>query len=53
MEKVSIEQEYHQMHSMLNEKQWRQYLAVEAQRRESTSQVARDAGVSQNKVKRG
>src|SRR6266568_4178764 len=53
MEKVSIEQEYHQMHSMLNEKQWRQYLAVEAQRRESTSQVARDAGVSQNTVKRG
>src|SRR5260221_14209445 len=53
MEKVSIEQEYQQMRSMLNEKQWRQYLAVEAQRRESTSQVARDAGVSQNTVKRG
>ncbi len=53
MEKVSIEQEYQQMRSMLNEKQWRQYLAAEAQRRESISQVAREAGVSKNTVKRG
>ena len=27
MEKVSIEQEYHQMHSMLNEKQWHPEIA--------------------------
>ena len=53
MEKLSSEQEYQQMRTMLNEKQWRQYLAVEAQRRESISQVAREAGVSQNTVKRG
>ncbi len=53
MEKLSIEQEYQQMRSMLNEKQWRQYLAAEAQRRESISQVAREAGVSKNTVKRG
>ena len=53
MEKVSIEQEYQQMHIMLNEKQWRQYLAVEAQRRGSVSQVAEAAGVSKNTVKRG
>ena len=38
---------------MLNEKQWRQYLATEAQRRESVRQVAREAGVSINTVKRG
>lgn len=53
MEKLSIEQEYQQMRQMLNEKQWRQYLATEAQRRESVSQVAREAGVSINTVKRG
>ena len=38
---------------MLNEKQWRLYLAVEAQRRGSASTVAREAGVSLNTVKRG
>jgi len=41
------------MRSMLNEKQWRQYLAVEAQQRGSASVVAREAGVSLNTVKRG
>ena len=53
MEKLSHEQAYHQMRTMLNEKQWRQYLAVEAQQRGSVSQVAREAGVSLNTVKRG
>jgi transposase len=53
MEKVSHEQAYHQMQMMLNEKQWRQYLAVEAKQRGSVSQVAREAGVSLNTVKRG
>jgi transposase len=53
MEKVSPEQASHQMRSMLNEKQWRQYLAVEAKQRGSVSQVAREAGVSLNTVKRG
>ncbi len=53
MEKLSVEQDYQQMRQMLNEKQWRQYLAAEAQRRESVSQVAREAGVSINTVKRG
>lgn len=38
---------------MLNEKQWRQYLAVEAKRRGSPSVVAREAGVSLNTVKHG
>jgi transposase len=53
MEKVSHEQAYQQMRTMLNEKQWRQYLAVEAQQRGSTSMVAREADVSLNTVKRG
>jgi transposase len=53
MEKVSHEQAYQQMRTMLNEKQWRQYLAVEAQQRGSSSVVAREAGVSLNTVKRG
>jgi DNA-binding transcriptional regulator YhcF (GntR family) len=53
MEKVSSEQAYQQMHRMLNEKQWRQYLAVEAKLRGSVSLVAREAGVSLNTVKRG
>ncbi len=53
MEKVSHEQAYQQMRTMLNEKQWRQYLAVEAKQRGSMSQVAHEAGVSINTVKRG
>jgi transposase len=53
MEKLSTEQEYQQLRTLLNEKQWRQYLAAEAQRRGSTSMVAREAGVSVNTVKRG
>jgi transposase len=53
MEALTSEQEYQQMRSMLNEQQWRQYLAAEAQRRGSASTVAREAGVSLNTVKRG
>ncbi len=53
MENVSHEQAYQQMRRMLNEKQWRHYLAVEAQQRDSASLVAREAGVSLNTVKRG
>ena len=53
MEKISHEQAYQQVRGMLNEKQWRQYLAVEATQRGSASQVAREAGVSLNTVKRG
>ena len=41
------------MRAILNEKQWRQYLALEAQERGSLLQVAREAGVSQNTVRRG
>lgn len=53
MEKVSHEQAYQQMRTMLNEKQWRQYLAIEAKQRGSMSQVAREAAVSHNTVERG
>jgi transposase len=53
MENVSREQAYQQMQRMLNEKQWRQYLAIEAKQQGSASQVAREAGVSLNTVKRG
>jgi transposase len=53
MEKLTLEQEYHQMRTMFNEKQWRQYLAAEAKQRGSISEVARAARVSLNTVKRG
>lgn len=53
MEPLTSEQEYQQMRTMLNEQQWRQYLAAEAQRRGSASTVAREAGVSLKTVKRG
>ena len=45
MENLSHEQAYRQMRRMLNEKQWRQYLALEAQQRASLSVVAQQAGV--------
>lgn len=53
MKILSPEQAYQQMRTMLNEKQWRQYLAVEAKQRGSAGLVAREAGVSVNTVKRG
>ena len=46
-------EQYESMREMLNEKQWRQYLAVEAQERGSVRQVAQQAGVSYNTVVRG
>lgn len=53
MEALSTTAEYQDLRTLLNEKQWRQYLAAEAQRRGSASTVAREAGVSINTVKRG
>lgn len=41
------------MREMLNEKQWRHYLALEAQERGSVAQVAQEADVSQNTIRRG
>jgi hypothetical protein len=46
-------EKYEQMRKMLNEKQWRHYLALEAQERGSVAQVAQEANVSQNTIRRG
>lgn len=53
MEQLSTQQDYQQVRTMFNEKQWRQYLAAEAERRGSASIVAGEASVSLNTVKRG
>src|SRR6266849_5155975 len=53
METHAIAAKYAQMQSLLNEQQWRQYLALEAQDRGTIAGVARDAGISRNTVKRG
>ncbi len=44
---------YERMREMLNEKQWRHYLALEAQTRGSVMQIAREAGVSHNTIRQG
>jgi transposase len=46
-------QKYEQMRTLLNEKQWRQFLALEAQERGNIAQVAREAGVSKNTIRHG
>ena len=53
MMQVSRTEKYEQMHALLNEKQWRHYLALEAQERGSVAHVAHEAGVSQNTIRRG
>ena len=50
---VSRAEKYERMRQMLNEKQWRHYLALEAQERGSVAQVAHEAGVSPNTIRRG
>ncbi|MCX6020316.1 MAG: ISAzo13 family transposase [Chloroflexi bacterium] len=49
----SLSQKYEQMRRVLNEKQWRQYLALEAKSNGNILQTALAAGVSRNTVKRG
>jgi hypothetical protein len=44
---------YQRMQTLLNEKQWRQYLATEAEERGNAAAVAREAGVSINTIARG
>lgn len=44
---------YERMRTLLNEKQWRQYLATEAEERENAALVAREAKVSINTITRG
>ena len=53
MMQVDQRDKYQQMRTLLNEKQWRQYLALEAKERGSVSLVAREAEVSANTVRRG
>jgi transposase len=53
MMQVDRRDKYQQMRELLNEKQWRQYLALEAKERGSVAQVAQEAKVSQNTIRRG
>jgi transposase len=53
MMQVDQREKYRQMRTLLNEKQWRQYLALEAKERGSVGLVAQEAGVSANTVRRG
>lgn len=53
MMQVDRREKYQQMHALLNEKQWRHYLALEAKERGSVAQVAQEADVSQNTIRRG
>src|SRR5258708_3307758 len=53
MMQVDRRKKYQQMHALLNEKQWRHYLALEAKERGSVAQVAQEAKVSQNTIRRG
>lgn len=50
---VDRKEKYQQMRGLLNEKQWRHYLALEAKERGSVSVVAREAGVSATTIRRG
>lgn len=50
---LSIRDKYHRIDTILNEKQWRQYLAIEATEKENVALVARLAGASVNTIKRG
>lgn len=53
MMQVDQKEKYRQMRTLLNEKQWRQYLALEAKERGSVSLVAQEARVSATTVRRG
>jgi len=53
MLKVSLRSQYQQMKQSLNEKQWRQYLALEVKRKGNITAVAKRARVSKNTIKRG
>lgn len=50
---ITLQEKYHRMHSILNEKQWRLYLATEAQEKRNIALVAREAKVAENTIRRG
>ena len=51
----SQEEQYRVMHGVLNERQWRLYVATEAKRRGigGISRVAREAGVTRKTIRKG
>jgi transposase-like protein len=53
MMQIDRREKYQQMRPLLNEKQWRHYLALEAKERGSVSLVAQEAGVSPTTIRRG
>lgn len=53
MEKLSREHKYEHLRGSLNEKQWRQYLAMEVKERGNLAEVAREAKVGTNTIRRG
>lgn len=53
MVQLGIVEQYQQMKQLLNEKQWRQYLAYEAKRIGTIATIAKDARVSNNTIKKG
>src|SRR5260370_18746079 len=53
MEQDSRTEKYQQMRQLLNEKQWSQFLELEAKERGNIVLVAREAGVSKNTIKAG
>src|SRR2546428_11098409 len=55
MREFSQEEQYKVMHGVLNERQWRLYVATEAKRRGTggISEVAREAGVTRKTIRKG
>ena len=53
MEQDNRREKYQQMRHLLNEKQWRQFLALEAKERGNLVLVAKEAEVSKNTMKAG
>ena len=55
MKDISQHDQYKVMHGVLNERQWRLYVATEAKRRGigGRSQVAREAGVTRKTIRKG
>ena len=55
MIEFSQEEQYQVMHGVLNERQWRLYVATEARRRGTggISRVAREAGVTRKTIHKG
>ncbi len=53
MEQENRTEKYQQMRQLLNEKQWRQFLALEAKERGNIVLVATEAGVCKNTIKAG